>query len=58
LDVADLKPGAAHRPGAPFDKDLADAFNAVQPERFQGDAGWSLESGAADPDVLDSIGGE
>lgn len=58
LDIADLKPGAAHRPGAPFDTDLADAFNAVQPEGYQGDGSASIETGVADPDVEDTIGGE
>lgn len=58
LDIADLKPGETHRAGLPFDKELTDAFNAVQPERFRGDADSSVESGVTDPDVEDSIGGE
>lgn len=57
-DIADLQPGAAHLPGAPFDRDLTDSFNAVQPEGFQGSAGSSVEAGETDPDADDTIGGE
>lgn len=40
LDIADLKPsgGATRRPDAPFDKELTDTFNEVQPESFRGDS--------------------
>ncbi len=51
--------GGKTRPvGAPLDKELTDTFNEVQPERFRGDSRSSIEAGAVDPDVDDSIGGE
>lgn len=57
-DVADLKPWPSRLPGAPLEKELADAFDAVQPEGFQGDPGSSIRAGETDPDVEDTIGGE
>ena len=57
-DVADLKPWPAHFPGIPLEKELADSFNAVQPEGFQGNEGSSILAAETDPDMDDTIGAE
>ena len=53
-----LEGGATRPPEAPFDKELTDSFNEVQPDRFRGNSRSSVEAGVVDPDVDDSIGGE
>jgi hypothetical protein len=50
--------GRTRPAGAPLDKDAAESYNEVQPERFKGDARSSIEAAVADPDVDDTIGGE
>ncbi|MDP3543082.1 MAG: hypothetical protein Q8T11_11510 [Elusimicrobiota bacterium] len=60
LDIADLdlSGGRTRRPEEPFDKQLTDSFNEVQPELFRGNSRSSVEAGIVDPDVEDTIGGE
>ncbi len=57
---ADREPtdGATRSPEAPFDKDLTDTFNEVQPETFRGNSRSSVEAAAVDPDMDDTEGGE
>lgn len=57
-DIAELQPGHAHFPGAPLEDELAESFNAVQPDGFQGDADSSVMAAETDPDADDTIGAE
>jgi hypothetical protein len=56
----DRKPqgGETRSPEAPFDKELTDTFNEVQPEDFRGNSRSSVEAAAVDPDIDDTEGGE
>jgi hypothetical protein len=59
-DIADQAPqgGKTRATDAPFDKDLTDTFNEVQPEMFRGHSRSSVEAAESDPDVEDTKGGE
>ena len=50
--------GKTRAPDAPFDKELTDTFNEVQPERFRGNSHSAVDAGVIDPDLDDTIGGE
>jgi len=57
-DIADLQPWPTHAPGGPLEPELADSFNAVQPDAFKGNEASAVDAAETDPDADDTIGAE